>query len=177
MCSEETKTAATIAAKYLTKYYAQKYIKQEEKSGRWPCHMTDISNIFKKDLGKTLELEGTREYFLKLYHHLRSGLAQLIEKENGRLLLNNYRCKNTEYMNLKHLLVGFSSIENLNSSGYYCLGETKFDLKIDNGFVKATESTLVYSDPYDDDDEYRNKTIALNSVQEKENYFETTERE
>ena len=45
MCSEETKTAASITAKYLTKFYAQKYINHETKYGRWPCHMTDISNI------------------------------------------------------------------------------------------------------------------------------------
>lgn len=163
MCSEETKTAATIAAKYLTKFYAQKYINHEAKYGRWPCHMTALSNIFEKDLGKILGLEGTKEYFNKFYHHLRSNLAKMIENENGCLVINNTRTGNLAYNNLKRLLVGYENLENMNGNIYAEVHDTNFNLEIDNGEVKCNETALTFSDPYGElSDDYSKKTKTLN---------------
>ena len=168
-CGEATKTAATITAKYITKFYAKKYIKQEEKYGRWPSHKTDISNIFKTDLGAILGLDGTREYFLKFYHKLRSGIAKMIENENGNLILSNQKLGNLAYNNLKRLLAGYENFDNMNTSDYYELNDIKFKLEINNGSVKANETALTFSDPYGEwSDDYSNKTKTLSDENEDE---------
>ena len=160
-CSEETKKTATAAAKYITKFYAAEYIQYEIASGYWPRNMTDISNIFKKDLASILERKGTKKYFISFYHHLRSNLAKMIENANGHLILSNRKTGNLAYNNLSRLLTGYENFDNMNSSGYYKTGEKKFSIVINNGTVKSNESTLTYSDPYEDDDEYSNKEIEL----------------
>ena len=160
--STETKNAATITAKYLTKLYAQKYINHEAKYGRWPIHMTSISNIFKKDLGSTLGLVGTKEYFLKFYHHLRSTLAQMIENENGHLIINNRESGNLAYNNLKRLLVGYENLQDMNGNIFAEVHDTMFNLEIDNGAVKVNETTLTFSDPYGEwSDEYDTTEVKL----------------
>ena len=150
MCSEETKTTATIAAKYLTKFYAQKYINHESKYGRWPNHMRGLSNIFKKDLGSILGLEGTKNYFKNFYHHLRSNLAKMIESENGHLIISNNLSESVANNNLKHLLAGYENLENMNGNIYAEVHDTNFNLEIDNGAVKVNETTLTSSDPIDE---------------------------
>ncbi|MBO4569776.1 MAG: hypothetical protein J5689_00970, partial [Clostridia bacterium] len=72
---EATKISAKAVADYITNYYAKKYIKREINCGNWPSNMSDLSYIFKKDLGKALKLEGTKEYFKSLNKSIYTNLG------------------------------------------------------------------------------------------------------
>lgn len=163
--SDETvKKAAKLAARYITEYFAAKYIEKEEKRGRWPNHLTDISCIFKDDLGRALKLKGTKDYFTEFNGHVYSMLGSMLKANDGKLILTDKEKGALDYNNLKRILVAHPTFDEL-CSPYYSEERhpKKFDMVIDKSSVKVNEQELVYSDPYGDfSDEFANKEINLN---------------
>ena len=159
--STENTKAATVAAKYLTKFYAQKYIEQGATYGIWPIHMANPSSIFKKDLGSILGLKGTKKYFIDFYQHLRLGIAKMLSNANGQLILSNHRLGNLKYNNLRRLIGnGYNMFNEMNHSHYYCNNREKmFNLEIKNGTVNVNEIVLSCIYPYDEINDSQTKTL------------------
>lgn len=147
-------------ANYLTKYFAEKYIDMEVERGRWPKHLTNISYIFEKDLGQTLELWGTKQYFEDFNSYLTSSIAVLLAENNGKLVVSDKKYGNLKYNNLKRMLVG-NHLFNICTS-VYNEGESKFDIVVDGSDIKCNKQTLIDSDPYDNfSDSYSNEETTL----------------
>jgi len=151
---------AKKVADYLTKHFAKQYIEKEAKAGKWPLHMRDISNIFKKDLGAILELEGTKEYFRQFHKHAQTSIAILLTKENGNLIISDKKYGDLKYNNLKRILNATPIFERMCSASWI-KGQSKFDIKIQDDIIKCNETTLVMEDPYDDDDYYSHEEKSL----------------
>lgn len=151
---------AKKVADYLTKHFAKQYIEKEAKAGRWPLHMRDISNIFKKDLGAILELEGTRERFKQFHNHAQTALAILLTEENGNLIISDKKGGDLKYNNLKRILNSMPIFERMCTASWI-KGQSKFDIKIQDDSIKCNETTLVMEDPYDDDDYYSDEEKSL----------------
>lgn len=162
-CDETVKKTAKLAARYITEYFAAKYIEKEEKRGRWPNHLTDISCIFKDDLGRALKLKGTKEYFTEFNGHVYLMLGSMLNANAGELMLTDKKKGTLDYNNLKRILVAYPTFDEL-CSPYYSEGRhpKKFDMVINKSSGKVNERELTYSDPYGDfSDEYTNKEINL----------------
>lgn len=151
---------AKKVADYLTKHFAKQYIEIEAKYGRWPLHMKDISNIFKKDLGAILELPGTKECFRQFHKHAQTSIAILLTEENGNLIISDKKYGDLKYNNLKRILNGTTIFERMCSASYVT-GQSKFDIKIKDDIIKCNETKLVVEDPYDDDDYYSHEEKSL----------------
>lgn len=147
--------SAKKVADYLTETFAQKYIDKEVELRRWPIHMQDTTSIFTKDLGKALELPGTKANFQKFNRYAQNAIAVLLKEGQGNLVLSEHEYGNLEFNNLKRILCVAPVLENLCTSSYYAKGQSKFNIMIKDGQIKCNERTLVDYDPYGDfSDEY-----------------------
>lgn len=168
---------ARLGAKYLTEYFAKKYIDSEVAEGRWPRHLTDLSFIFEKDLGKILQLKGTKEFFADFYNHLYFAIATLTDKYHGHLKLTDQKAGDLAFNNLKRMLSGYPTFERMITSGYLDKGSNKpkkFALEIKGGIVKVNENVLIDHDPYGEwSDTYKKTEIILRE----NNNFEDDENE
>lgn len=148
-------STAKKVADYLTETFAQRYIEKEVKLRRWPIHLQDTKSIFTKDLGKALELPGTKANFQKFNRYAQNALATLLKDGQGNLVLSDHEHGNLEFNNLKRILCVSPILENLCTSSFYEKGQSKFNLVIKDGQIKCNERTLVDYDPYGDfSDEY-----------------------
>ena len=146
---------AKKVADYITETFAQKYIDKEVELRRWPIHMQDTTSIFTKDLGKALELPGTKANFQKFNHYAQNAIAVLLKEGQGNLMLSDCEYGNLEFNNLKRILSVAPVLENLCTSSFYKKGHSKFNIAIKDGQIKCNERTLVDYDPYGDfSDEY-----------------------
>ena len=175
--NETTKKMARLGAKYLTEYFAKKYIDSEVAEGRWPRHLTDLSFIFEKDLGKILQLKGTKEFFADFYNHLYFAIVTLTDKYDGHLILTDQKAGDLAFNNLKRMLSGYPTFEHMITSGYLDKGSNKpkkFTLEIKGGIVKVNENVLIDHDPYGEwSDTYKKTEIILRE----NNNFEDDENE
>lgn len=151
---------AKKVADYLTKHFAKKYIEIEADAGKWPLHMRDISNIFKKDLGSILKLKGTKEYFRQFHNQAQTALAILLTEGNGNLTISDKEYGDLKYNNLKRILNATPKFERM-CSAFWIKGQSKFDIKIQDDVIKCNETTLVREDPYDGDDYYLQEEKSL----------------
>lgn len=97
-----THLAATAAADYVTDYLAKAYIESNCKTGHWPCHLTDLYNLYHEDLARHLHLPGDKKYFQNFRQTATEYLAQLVttapdgvvrmtDQVGGTLAYNNFR--------------------------------------------------------------------------------------
>ena len=151
---------AIKVANFLTNHFAKQYIDNEIKAGRWPKHMRDISNIFKKDLGSILELPGTKECFQQFRTQSLISIAILLTEGNGKLILSDKKYGDLKFNNLKRILNNAPVFEKMCSESYI-KGQSKFNIEIQDDKIKCNETTLVMEDPFDDDDYYKTEERSL----------------
>ena len=161
MIRKQYEENASKVATYLTKYFANEYIKKEIKNRRWPKHLSDVSYLLDKDLGRTLELEGTQNYFRKFRNSAFMDLGNMLTDSNGNLRISNERSGTLAYNNLKRMLTAFPEIDTL-CSAYYEKDDSKFNITIKDNIIKCNETTLVDEDPYEEfSDSYSSEEKSL----------------
>lgn len=148
-------------AMHLTNVFMQRYILKEIESGRWPVHMKTTESISKKDLGKVLELKGTKAYFTNFYNSIVQDLAGILSETGGNIAFSDKKAGNLKYNNLKRLLSKCPMFFEFVKDGYN-EGESKFDIEVKNGKIKCTQTTLTSTDPYDDfSDAYKTEEVEI----------------
>ena len=149
MASDKTLAlnAADKIAKFMTNHYAKKYIEMEISDGNWPASKKEVSNIFDKDLGKALDLKGTKAYFDEFNSTLKKRLAVLISQNNGNLELCDIVEEKSKYSNVEKLLNGYQDIEILNKSFFRGPYPEKFEITIKNYDVNIKNTYADYSKP------------------------------
>lgn len=159
--SEENKKLARLAALYITKAFATKYIAKEVEDGRWPKHLDEISYIFSKDLGRVLELPGTKDYFVKFYGTTYENLAEMIQQNNGKLSLSSTRGGDLEFNNFARATGGIHLDCVWPSTSEY--DKDTYRISIKDGEVVANATRLEFSDPYGEwSDTYSTTATKLN---------------
>ena len=154
-------TAQTIAD-YFTQVFAKKYINMEIDNRKWPIHMDDISNIFDKDLGKILELQGTKEYFDNFNKQVLGSVANLLTENNGNLILSDKKAGDLKFNNFRRIIAPIRLLDRLYCTSHNdIVGETHFDISIENNNIKCYEQTLVDYDKFEDDYVYNNEEKDL----------------
>lgn len=163
-CDKKTKSVAKATALYITKFLATSYINHQVEEKNWPKRLKDLSYIFTKDLGKTLELQGTKKYFVGFFGNTYENLLSLLKEQNGELVLSSIRGENLEFNNLARVISGYPKLDGPQD---VTTNETErnFRIRINDGHAVATESKLEFSDPYGEwSDEYSYKKIDLNEI-------------
>jgi hypothetical protein len=122
--------------------------------------MKDISNIFAKDLGKVLGLDGTRQSFIQFNNTAAAQIAVLLSQNNGELIISDKKYGDLAFNNFKRVVYD-QFVENM-CSPYYDLNQGKFSITISPSGIKCNETILVDEDPYEEfGDSYNNREIVL----------------
>lgn len=161
---EKTKKVAGAVATYLKEVYAKKYIEQQVNFQFWPIHLQDLSNIFDKDLGKILELEGTKQFFNGFSEKAYQALAALLRQNKGNLLMQSNVEGNLAFNNLKRVIDNYApklSGVDVTTSQF---DKDTFNIEIRDGQAMVNENKLEFSDPYGEwSSQYSQNSIKLNS--------------
>jgi len=138
---------AKRVADYVTEEFAQRYINMEIEKRYWPVHMKDLSSIFQKDLGKVLELPGTKANFHKFHQYAKNSIAILLSQGKGNLILSDKVGGNLAFNNLKRILSITPILEKL-CDPYQSKGKNEFNITVNNNEIKVNETKLIDYDPY-----------------------------
>ena len=141
--SKLARLTATAAADYVTDYLAQAYIERERQVGHWPCHLTDLRNLYHDDLARTLRLAGDKKYFRNFRQTATAYLAQLAtDADDGVVRLTDQVGGTLAYNNFRRLTKQFTLLDEL------CLANNKpqptlrFRLLLRPDAVNVTERRL-----------------------------------
>ncbi len=108
--SLKEKEIVTRVSAFLLREFMNKYIEYEISIGRWPKQCTDIHEfIFIKDLGKQINLEGTKERFATVYKNSLRVITDLLE-ENHTISISNDKFNIGAYNNFLKIIEPFSEL-------------------------------------------------------------------
>ncbi len=139
-----THVLATVAANYLTNYFAQKYIDHERQLGHWPSHLTDLHYLYQENLAKTLQLPGDKKYFRNFRTAATNALTQLIlASPDGEVRLTDQVSGTLAYNNLRRLTLAYPLLDELATSDLSAANRQKCQLFIQPNAINVTEQTLL----------------------------------
>ncbi len=142
--SPAVRLTAAAVGRYLTDYFAQKYITFERVNGRWPCHLTDLSNLYRDDLARRLGLAGDKKYFARFRQAASAYVAQLMAgAPDGVVQLTDQVSGTLAFNNLRRLLVDFALLDNLCTSTVDVLHPQQLQLSLHPTAISVTEKTLL----------------------------------
>ncbi len=142
-CDEQSKNVAALATEYIVDRVAQKYIAKEIDNGHWSCQMSKTSYIFKDDLGRTLNLGGTKKCFADFYIHTYRMIACMTMASNGKLEISSNKGGTLAYNNFKRVVAPFPLFDESSTELFVQNRQKGFHVKIDGENVTADGKTLV----------------------------------
>ena len=142
-CNEQSKQVAALATEFIVDSVAQKYIEKEIDDGKWPCQMSKTSYIFKDDLGRVLNLGGTKKCFADFYIHTYRMIACMTMANNGKLEISSNKGGTLAYNNFKRVIAPFPLFDESSTELFVQNRQKGFHVKIDGENVTADGKILV----------------------------------
>lgn len=154
--------AKKIAAKFINELI-KKYVYVEIEKHRWPEQCRDVDQyVFEKNIAAAIDEQGTAEIFIKLYRKAIASVCALIKENKGDFSISNNEDDMLAYANYLRFLKDeeFKFLIPLKHNKYKT-HDVYIKCIVLNGDITCYSRKCIYSDPYDDDDDYASSVDSI----------------
>ena len=162
-------TSKKVAA-YFVNDLIERYLKNRVENRSWPKQCNDADEyIFKRNIGRVIDENGTKENFKKAYYQAIRIIAESLENKQSLsdiVIISNNSNKCLAYANYLKIVTP-ETLSFLMRYRYneYQLRNASIDVSVINNQAKFETSECVYSDPYGEwSDDYSQKKGTINDV-------------